>query len=87
MGIERSESDTCIYSMSNDELVIGVYVDDIILAGRSVKQLNEVKKAHADKFDVKDLGELNYFLGVNVKINQNSGMVWIGNLEWIMLNR
>jgi hypothetical protein len=41
--------------------VIAVYVDDIVLAGKSDRKLSEVKKALASKFGVKDLGKLHYF--------------------------
>ena len=36
------------------------------------------KKAPSQRFDVKDLGELKYFLGVQVCQNQENGNVWIG---------
>ncbi len=37
-----------------------------------------MKKALSEKFDVKDLGELNYFLGVQVIQDDKDGKVWIG---------
>ena len=46
---------------------IGVYVDDIILAGKTESKLTEVKSGLSRKFDIKDLGELNYFLGMKVE--------------------
>ena len=44
-------------------------------AGKSDKRTAEVKEDLAKQFQVKDMGELHYFLGV--KIIQ-SGEVWIG---------
>ena len=46
--------------------LIAVYVDDILLAGRSHRRLTAIKQALSEKFQVKDLGELHYFLGVKV---------------------
>ena len=72
MGFTQTTSDPCIYvSKDQEPLVIGVYVDDILLAGRSTKQIKEVKLALAENFNVKDLG---------VKIVQNckAGTIWIG---------
>ena len=43
------------------------YVDDILLAGKSTSRMKEVKCALAAQFDIKDLGELHYLLGVTVK--------------------
>ena len=42
-------------------MYIGVYVDDIILAGKTVKQLEEIKRDLSREFDIKDLGKLGYF--------------------------
>ena len=53
-------------------------MDDIILAGKDLKQIKGIKSALAESFDVKDLGELNYFLGVSVKVDRNNQEVWIG---------
>ena len=79
MGFVQSPSDPCIYTSSEGETcLIGVYVDDMELAGQSLKRIQEVKKALSLRFDVKDLGELNYFLGVQVRQNHNNGDVWIG---------
>ena len=55
----QSSNDPCIYTASEGEtLLIGVYVDDIVLAGESSEKISEVKKALSEKFDVKNLGEL-----------------------------
>ena len=79
MGFEQSNSDTCIYTLSGGEtFVIGVYVDDIILAGKDHKLMEEIKRVLGEKFDVKDLRELKYFSRVNIRINHNNGTVWIG---------
>ena len=43
---------------------IGVYVDGIILAGKTERKLTEVKTGLSRKFDIKDLGKSKYFLGV-----------------------
>ena len=58
--------------------VVAVYVDDIVLAGRSDERMTEVKKALAKQFEVKDMGELHYFLGVKIIQDPKSGEVWIG---------
>ena len=61
-----------------EAFIIGVYVDDIILAGKSEKKMPDIKKALSDKFEMKDLGELHYFLGVKVIQDRKKGTIWIG---------
>ena len=49
----------------NDKVVVLiVYVDDIILTGNDKTKLTFVKKKLADDFQIKDLGTLKYFLGM-----------------------
>ena len=43
-----------------------VYVDDILLTGNNVACVNNLKKVLDDKFGLKDLGSLRYFLGLEV---------------------
>ena len=58
--------------------VVGVYVDDIVVACKNEEKLKEFKRALCGKFDVKDLGKLHHFLGMKVIQDDVSGDVWIG---------
>ena len=64
MGFSQSQNDPCIYYKDADGEIfyMGVYVDDIILAGTSESKLKEVKTNLSRKFDTKDLGKLSYFM-------------------------
>jgi hypothetical protein len=68
MNFEQLHSDPCIYKskVEGDCFYIGVYVDDIVLAGKDKARIQEVKQMLASKFDIKDLGRLTYFLGMLV---------------------
>jgi len=43
-----------------------VYVDDVILTGNSLVEINAVKQQLHDQFHIKDLGDLKFFLGFEV---------------------
>ena len=43
-----------------------VYVDDILLTGNNLDCVNSLKKLLNDKFGLKHLGSLRYFLGLEV---------------------
>ena len=43
-----------------------VYVDDIVLAGNSIEEMNNIKRILHSNFRIKDLGILKYFLGLEV---------------------
>lgn len=73
MGFEQTTSDPCIYTAAKGEIfLIIVYVDDILLAGKSDKRMMEVKKELAQHFEIKDMGKLKYFLGVKIIQNPKS---------------
>ncbi|RVW45480.1 Retrovirus-related Pol polyprotein from transposon TNT 1-94 [Vitis vinifera] len=46
--------------------ILIVYVDDIILSGNDMGELQNLKKYLSEEFEVKDLGNLKYFLGMEV---------------------
>jgi len=72
IGFVQFANDPCIYTAAEGEpFIMGVYIDDIVLAANSFQRIQEVKEAHAQKVDIRDLGELKYFLGSNNE-------VWIG---------
>jgi hypothetical protein len=48
-----------------------VYVDDIILAGNSREEFDKIKRVMDLEFKIKDLGELSYFLGIEVAHSQS----------------
>ena len=67
MGFEQTKSDPCLYISSEGELcIIAVYVDDILLAIKSKKRMKDVKSKLSAQFEVKDLRDLQYLLGVSI---------------------
>ena len=76
MGFAQSAGDPCLYMSSEGEMfLIAVYVDDILLAGKSDKRMAKVKQALSQQFQVKDMGELHYFLGVSIIQDPSTGSV------------
>ena len=47
-------------------IIISVYVDDIIIMGYDISGIIQVKSSLKKIFDIKDLGPLHYFLGIEV---------------------
>ena len=85
MGFKQSACDPCIYTSTSDGLFILAvyYVNDTLLAGISQWKKAQVKAALGKRFQVKDMGELHYFLGVSVKQNSETGETWISQPAYI----
>ena len=47
-------------------MFIIIYVDDLIIGGDSLVETLHVKMLLEHEFDMKDLGDLDYFLGVEI---------------------
>lgn len=47
-------------------VILIVYVDDIVLIGNSTVEMNKLKEVLAKEFEIRDLGNLKYFLGMEV---------------------
>jgi hypothetical protein len=62
--------------MNDEPMILLLYVDDLFLTGEE-KLITECKKMLASKFEMKDLGLMHYFLGLEV---------W-QSLEGIFLNQ
>lgn len=49
-----------------------IYVDDVIVLGNDMKKIQETKTFLDERFSIKDLGPLKYFVGVDVTCTQDS---------------
>lgn len=70
-GCRRLESCTCIYSYNQDAL-IAVYVDDLAVFAKNQETLDKIESKLKGIFEVKNLGTITYFLGVEMKYDNDS---------------
>ena len=68
VGFQHSKNDYSLFCKQQGSCIIllAVYVDDIIVTGNNPDEINALKAFLDNKFKIKDLGELNYFLGMEV---------------------
>ncbi|KAJ0568794.1 putative RNA-directed DNA polymerase [Helianthus annuus] len=68
IGFEQSRADHSLLIFKSKESFVAalIYVDDVILTGNDVKKIEETKAFLDNKFSIKDLGPLKYFLGIEV---------------------
>ncbi|GJR13503.1 ribonuclease H-like domain-containing protein [Tanacetum coccineum] len=67
-GFKQSNSDYSLFSKSEkgNFLALLVYVDDIIVTKNNVDEIEKFKEFLRTKFQIKYLGKLKYFLGIEV---------------------
>lgn len=76
-GFTENPSDSCIYmKVSGSSFIILIlYVDDILLATNSQSLLSETKSFLQRNFEMKDLGEATYVLGIEIKRDRRRGLL------------
>jgi hypothetical protein len=67
LGFTKSKEDSNLYFkiMDNEPVILLLYVDDLFLTGEE-KLIVECKQRLATEFEMKDLGLMHYFLGLEV---------------------
>ena len=69
LGFVESSADPGLFikETGNDKIYVLVYVDDLLIASKSIKLVNQVKQQLTNKFDIRDLGEATAFLGMTIE--------------------
>ena len=48
-------------------LVVAVYVDDLVITGANIADIDQLKEALKQSFDMSDLGEVKNLLGMQIE--------------------
>ena len=77
LGFKKSEEEHAVYRRSEGEsfLIVGVYVDDLIICGPDRNRIDSFKQQMMKLFKMSDLGLLSYYLGIEVA--QKNGEITI----------
>ncbi|XP_016690648.1 uncharacterized protein [Gossypium hirsutum] len=73
LGFQKSQFELTLYVKheGTNTLVISVYVDDLLITGSNIDQVNQFKLEMKKVFEMTDLGLMSYFLDIEIKQNQN----------------
>jgi hypothetical protein len=68
MGFEQSPHEVAVYRRGNggNVLLVGVYVDDLVITGTKVAEVAAFKEEMKATFQMSDLGPLSFYLGIEV---------------------
>ncbi|GJZ17253.1 putative RNA-directed DNA polymerase [Tanacetum coccineum] len=72
-GFVQSKYDYSLFTKTSGDMVLMllVYVDDIVITGNDNSEIGKFKEMLKSKFQIKDLGNLKYFLGIEVIDNDD----------------
>jgi Reverse transcriptase (RNA-dependent DNA polymerase). len=69
LGFDQNKHEHAMYRHNNGSsaMLIGVYVDDLVITGPSTRAIEQFKEEMKAKFQMSDLGLLSFYLGIEVK--------------------
>ena len=68
IGFKRCEADHCCYVkfFGNSYIILLLYVDDMLIVGSSIEEINILKKQLLKQFAINDLGAVKQILGMRM---------------------
>ena len=68
IGFKRCEANHCCYvkSFDNSYIILLLYVDDMLIVGFSIEEINNLKKQLSKQFAMKDLGDAKQIIGMKI---------------------
>jgi hypothetical protein len=81
----KSEANPSVYvtQVGDVKFFIVVYVDDLILVCNDQDKILHIKEELNQKFEMKDLGELHFFLGMEVERNHDQQLLCINQIKYL----
>jgi hypothetical protein len=84
-GFKENEEDNCIYAKFRNEKIIFpiLYVDDILLASSDVSVMPETKRFLSSNFDMKDLSDASFILGIQIHRDKRKGVLGLSQKVYL----
>ncbi|KAL0560230.1 hypothetical protein IC582_000630 [Cucumis melo] len=84
-GFEHNVDEPCVYKriIKSTVAFLVLYVDDILLIGNDVGYLTDIKEWLATQFQMKDLGNAQYVLGIQIVRNRKNKTLAMSQTSYI----
>lgn len=82
IGFKPISTELCIFRKENGTLLI-LYVDDMIIAATAIEELDHIAAEIANKFEIKVMGEVEVFLGLEIKRDRKNRVILINQAKYI----
>jgi hypothetical protein len=84
-GVSENKVDNCIYVKfkGNNFTMLVLYVDDVLLASSDNNMLLETKSFLSSNFDMKDLDDASYVLGIEIHLDKTKCVLGLSQKSYI----
>jgi hypothetical protein len=80
-GLQPITGQLCLFT--NGSIILFFYVDDIVLLGRDLEAIQDLKKALMSRYEMRDLGDLQWFLGIRIIRDRSERKLWLSQDAYI----
>jgi hypothetical protein len=82
-GLRSLPADHSVFTNKDRTLVVALYVDDLLLFSKTLGEIEPLKRALSSAFEMKDLGEAKYVLGINIIRNRAEKTLMIDQEHYV----
>jgi hypothetical protein len=77
LGFKRSKYDYCLYVLASEDDIIYliIFVDDLLICCKNKKKIGKIKRLLSNRFRMKDMGKVKYYLGINIEHNYEKNVI------------
>ncbi|XP_050493807.1 multidrug resistance protein homolog 49-like, partial [Bombus huntii] len=85
LGFKKNNIELCLYTYGEGENVVYllIYVDDLLICSKNKGKIQSVKRLLTDKFEMKDLGEVKEYLGINIEYDYLKNEMGLSQKKYI----
>lgn len=85
VGFKRSKYDYCLYVLASEDdiMYLIIFVDDLLICGKNKRKIDEIKKLLSNRFNMKDMGEIKHYLGINIDYDYERNVMTLDQKSYI----
>jgi hypothetical protein len=82
---KRSQHDSCVYIkfVNGSPIYLLLYIDDMLIAAKSKKEIATLKEKLSSEFEMKDLGVARKIIGMEIGRDRKSGLLFLSQRNYI----
>ena len=87
LGFKKNNIELCLYTHGEGENVayLVIYVDDLLICSKNKRKIQSVKKLLTNRFEMKDLGEVKEYHGINIEYDYFKNEMRLSQKKYIEL--
>ncbi|GAA0147897.1 hypothetical protein LIER_07486 [Lithospermum erythrorhizon] len=86
-GFRRTLMDHCVYvkgATIADPISLLLYVDDMLIMGKSMNEIKDLKEKLSAAFEMKDLGQAEHIPSMGIKRDRDHKLLWLSHKKYVL---